>query len=140
MNGQLRRPGRGAALFCLVAGGGDAATGLLLLSMPVFVLSLLGIAEPGADAVVFLRFAGVFVGCVGLTYLYPWRWRGVHRERRLLVAVEVTAGFRLAVALFLGIAVSLRMMAAGWLLVAGYDGAVALVQLGLRSRGTFGHG
>jgi hypothetical protein len=83
---------------------------------------------------------GVFVGCVGLTYLYPWLFQDSRRERRLRAAVEIAAGFRLAVALFLGIAVSMGVMATGWLLVAGYDGAMALVQLGLRARGIFGHG
>lgn len=140
MNGQHERPGRAAALFCLVAGGGDALTGLLLLMAPLLVLSLLGIAKPGASAVPLLRFVGVFVGCVGLTCLYPWLFRGTRRERRLRAAVEITAGFRLAVALFLGLAVSVGVMQPGWLLVAGYDGSVALLQLGLRSRGTFGHG
>ena len=39
--------GRGPLLFCLLAGGGDALTGLLLLAAPRLVLRLLGAAVPG---------------------------------------------------------------------------------------------
>ncbi|HYU33877.1 MAG TPA: hypothetical protein VEW48_17120 [Thermoanaerobaculia bacterium] len=124
--------GRGPALFCLFAGGGDAATGLLLLIAPRLVLRLLGAATPEGDLVL-LRFVGVFVGCVGLAYLYPWI-----RKHRLMAAIEMTSGVRIAVALFLGIAVATGRLDLPWATVGAYDALVALAQLALLARGFFG--
>lgn len=133
MNG--RRP---AVLFCAVAGGGDALTGLLLVAAPALVLRLLGVAQPQGD-LVFLRFVGVFVGCVGLAYLYPWLLRdGAHRTGRVVTAVELTAVFRLAVALFLGVAVAAGGLDLPWATVGVYDALVAMAQLALLARGSFG--
>jgi hypothetical protein len=126
--------GRGPALFCLFAGGGDAATGLLLLMAPGLVLRLLGITAPGDDLIL-LRFVGVFVGSVGLAYLYPWLLRG---ESRLRTAIEITAGVRLAVALFLGFAVMAGQLDLPWATVGVYDALVATAQIGLLARGFFG--
>lgn len=129
---------RTAALFCLLAGGGDAVTGLLLITAPGLVISLLHLEIPDGGLGL-LRFVGVFVGCVGLAYLYPWLLTdGQRLERRVATAVEMTAGARLAVALFLGVAVTVGEMDAPWLAVAGYDAALALAQLGLLARGVFG--
>jgi hypothetical protein len=129
--------GRAAALFCLIAGGGDAATGFLLVAAPGLVLHLLGIDRPDGD-LVFLRFAGVFVGCVGLAYLYPWLWRdGARRNARLTTAIEITTGIRLAVALFLTCAVVSGALEPAWLTVGIYDMAIAILQLVLRARGAF---
>ena len=130
---------RGACLFCAIAGGGDAATGLLLLAAPRLVLRLLGIPHPGGD-LVFLRFVGVFVGCVGLSCLYPLFLRDrLRRARRVVAAVEMTAMFRLAVALFLGVTVAAGALELPWLTVGVYDAIVALAQIGLLARGEFGH-
>ena len=128
--------GRGPRLFCLVAGGGDAMTGLLLLAAPRLVLRLLGADVPGDSGgdLVLLRFVGVFVGSVGLAYLYPWLLRG---ESRLRTAVEITAGVRLAVALFLGFAVLTGQLDLPWATVGAYDALVATAQIGLLARGFF---
>ena len=127
----------GSRLFCLVAGGGDAATGLLLVAAPALVLRLLGIASSGDLA--YLRFVGVFVGCVGLAYLFPWLSRdGARRSRRMVSAVEMTAAVRLAVALFLGVAVAVGALDPPWATVGVYDAVVAVAQLGLLARGGFG--
>lgn len=127
--------GRGPALFCLFAGGGDAATGLLLLAAPGLVLRLLGVAVPGEDLVL-LRFVGVFVGSVGIAYLYPWLLRD--RSHRVRTAIEITAGVRLAVALFLGFAVLTGRLDLPWMTVGTYDALVASAQIGLLARGFFG--
>ncbi|HET9226561.1 MAG TPA: hypothetical protein VFR31_07825 [Thermoanaerobaculia bacterium] len=124
---------RRAYLFCAIAGGGDAATGLLLVAAPSLVLRLLGIPHPGGD-LVFLRFVGVFVGCVGLSCLYPLFLRS-----RMVAAAEMTAMFRLAVALFLGVAVATGALELPWVTVGVYDAIVALAQIGLLARGEFGH-
>ena len=129
--------GRGPVLFCLLAGGGDAATGLLLLAAPRLVLRLLGAADPGEDLVL-LRFVGVFVGCVGLAYLYPWLLRD--RGHRARAAIEITAGIRLAVALFLGCAILTGQLDLPWATVGAYDALVAMAQIGLLARGFFGAG
>ena len=129
--------GRGPVLFCLLAGGGDAATGLLLLAAPRLVLRLLGAADPGEDLVL-LRFVGVFVGCVGLAYLYPWLLRD--RGQRVRTAIEITAGIRLAVALFLGCAILTGQLDLPWATVGAYDALVAMAQIGLLVRGFFGAG
>lgn len=128
----------GPCLFCLVAGGGDAVTGLLLVAAPALVLRLLGIAAPSGD-LAYLRFVGVFVGCVGLAYLWPWLSRDAgRRSRRIVSAVEMTAGIRLAVALFLGVAVAAGTLDLPWITVGVYDALVATAQLGLLARGGFG--
>jgi hypothetical protein len=123
---------RAAGLFCLFAGLGDAATGILLVAAPALVLRLLGIAPVEND--VLLRFVGVFVGCVGLAYLYPWVLR---RRGRLRTAIEITAGVRLAVAIFLALAVLRGAMDEAWIPVGGYDALVAAAQLALLARGFF---
>ena len=130
---------KGARLFCAIAGGGDAATGLLLVAAPALVLRILGIAHPDGS-LVFLRFVGVFVGCVGLSYLYPWLLRdGFRRAGRVAAAFEITAGVRLAVALFLGVAVAAGALELPWATVGVYDAVVGLVQIGLLARGEAGH-
>ena len=130
----------GARLFCAIAGSGDAAAGLLLVSAPALALRLLGIPHPGGD-LVFLRFVGVFVGCVGLSCLYPLPLRDrLRRTRRVAAALEMTAMFRLAVALFLGVAVMVEALEPPWLTVGAYDAVVALAQIGLLVRGEPGHG
>ena len=131
---------KGTGLFCAIAGSGDAATGLLLVSAPALVLRLLGIAHADGESLVFLRFVGVFVGCVGLAYFYPWLMRDrLRRAGRVVAAFEITAGFRLAVALFLGVAVAAGALDLPWVTVGVYDAVVGLVQLGLLARGEPGH-
>jgi hypothetical protein len=123
-------------LFCLFAGLGDAATGVLLVAVPALVLRLLGISgDLAADPL--LRFVGVFVACVGIAYLYPWVLRGPLRGYRLRTAIEITAGARLAVAAFLAAAVLRATLDAAWIPVGGYDALVAAAQLALLARGFF---
>lgn len=124
---------RRAALLCLLAGGGDAGTGLLLVAAPALVLRLLRIA-PAGD-LTYLRFVGVFVGCVGLAYLYPWLLGGRRRAGRMAAVLEMTAGVRLAVALFLGLAVAGSRLALPWITVGIYDAVLAIAQLALLHRG-----
>lgn len=128
---------RARILFCLLAGGGDAVTGLLLVAAPSLVLSLLGLSPP-EGSLILLRFVGVFVGCVGLAYLYPWLLKA-NRDRRIVSALEITAGVRLAVALFIGVAVAEGQLELPWAAVGTYDAVVALAQLGLLVFGGVGH-
>lgn len=131
------RTSRWGMCFCLAAGAADSATGLLLLLSPSVVLGLLGIVDVASHAV-YLRFIGVFVGGVGLAYLAPWflpRWRG--DQARLMATIELTAFFRLAVALFVAVACAVGALASPWITVGVVDAGVALVQLALRANGVF---
>lgn len=132
---------RARTLFCLLAGGGDALTGLLLVAAPAFVARLLGLGLP-QGGLILLRFVGVFVGCVGFAYLYPWllfeEGGEERRARRIVSALEITAGVRLAVALFLGVAVAAAQLDLPWAAVGTYDAGVAIAQLGLLVFGSFG--
>lgn len=128
---------RGRTLFCLLAGGGDALTGLLLIAAPVLVLHFLGLNRPAGN-LAFVRFVGVFVGCVGLAYLYPWLlFDGERRKQRIISSLEITAGVRLAVALFLGVAVASSQLDLPWVLVGTYDALLASTQIGLLVFGVF---
>ena len=123
--------------FCLAAGAGDSATGALLLLSPSVALGFLGIADVTSHAV-YVRFIGVFVGGVGLAYFAPWilpRWRG--DQARVMAVIELTAFFRLAVALFVGVTCAVGALASAWLTVGVVDAGVAIVQLALRANGVF---
>ncbi len=120
----------------LCAGLGDFLAGVFLLVGPAWTLSLLATPVP-ADAV-FVRYLGVFVGMVGLAYFYgiaSWKWSGAIFPIR--VVWEVTALFRLAVALFLAAAMAAGQLPLRWAFVAGIDAEWALLQLLLISMGFF---
>ena len=112
-----------------MGGACDAATGLLLVGRPDLVLRLLGVSEPQPSAS--LRLVGVFVGVVGMTLLGAVR----SGPERLLHALAITAGFRLAVATFFTVAVAGSALEPAWLLVAAFDAAVGIVQLRLTREG-----
>ena len=115
-------------LFCFIAGLCDATTGLLLVLAPALTLRLMGI-EPAPSDPTFLRFVGVFVGGVGLSYLYPWALDARRREERVWTVLEVSAGLRLLVAAFVLTSVATGALVARWSMVAATDLAFALVQL-----------
>lgn len=116
--------------LCIAAGASDTGTGALLVVVPGFMLGVLGIPLP--TETVYLRFVGVFVGAVGLAYLYPLLLRDRDARRaRLIAALEWTAGVRLAVAGFVAVSVVVGALAEAWLLVGFFDAGVALAQFGL---------
>jgi hypothetical protein len=127
-----------ARALAVLGGGADAATGLLLLAAPARVLALLGAPQPAASplatAMLPWRWVGVFVGAVGLAYLYPLlpRWRNAARLRGVL---EVTALLRAAVALFVTATLLASALPPGWWLVAATDAALAASQVALLRRG-----
>lgn len=132
--GSLRWP---AILLLAGAGVGDLATGLALIASPGLVLALLGIPEP-AGAAVYLRFVGAFVAGVGAAYLYPALPWVARRPGRLATVAEVTALVRAGIALFLLVAVVSGELAAAWLVVAAFDGGLALAQAWMLGRGWIG--
>lgn len=115
----------------------DAATGVALVAAPGFTLARMGVPVPGAEALGFVRYVGVFVGAVGAAYLWALLAGGVARLRTVL---EVTLIARAGVGLLTGIAVGLGAFDRGWLIVTATDlGCVALqawmLRKGLDERG-----
>jgi len=125
---------RSIAVLCSLAGACDASTGLLLVAAPLIVLDLMGVAPAPAEPI-YLRFIGVFVGGVGLAYLYPWIGARARRRARVATVLEATAALRLAVGAFVLASVWARALPAAWLLVAATDVGVAVAQIGLLWRG-----
>jgi|GEM_PF-422207 len=131
LHARRQRIDRTVRLYSLAAGACDLTTGVLLIAAPFTVLGLMGVAATaGADLEgIYLRYVGTFVAAVGASYLYPLLLRG--GAERLPTVLEVTALVRGAVALFVTAAVAAGSLAAPWLLVAGVDGGLALVQIWL---------
>jgi len=114
-------------LISILAGGGDFATGLMLLGAPAQALALMGV--PAVREVVWIRYIGVFVACVGISYfggLLSWWDRG--SQTRLRVVWEFTALFRGMVGTFVGVEILLRALQPGWLTVVATDWFWALLQ------------
>ena len=109
--------------LALAAGAMDTATGVGLVLLPVWTLQRMGIAPPGPEALGFVRFVGVFVGAVGLSYLVAW---GRGHDRALRTVFDITRLFRTGAGVFTGVMV----FAAVWLGVAfasRYSSLAALV-------------
>jgi len=116
--------------FCMLAGLCDGLTGLLLVIAPNVTLGLMGI-EPTTEPIL-IRFIGVFVGGIGAAYWHPW-WGHtstlVNRETGLRTLLEITALCRIAVGLFVTVAILQGALALPWWLVAATDLALASAQL-----------
>jgi hypothetical protein len=103
---------------------------VLLVADPAIVVRLLRLAPAPAEPV-YLRFVGVFVGAVGLAYFYPLLRSGARDWAQVVAVLEITAAFRVAVAVFVVASVVVRALGAAWLAVAASDLAVAGFQLAL---------
>jgi hypothetical protein len=113
--------------YSLIAGLGEAATGLLLVAAPALALRLMRV-PPVTEGAIFLRWVGVFVLGVGLAYLVPLRQRR-GRLAELAAVWRLTSLLRGAVAGFVVAAVAARALPAAWLTVGIYDGVLAAGQL-----------
>ncbi|MCU0797658.1 MAG: hypothetical protein MUF31_17185 [Akkermansiaceae bacterium] len=105
-----------------VVGLMDALTGLMLIVCPAWVLSQLGLAEMAGESMLFLRWIGVFVASVGMSYAWAFRGDGSAVWRftslvRVMVAVFVTAN------------IVAGSLAPAWAGVAVTDAVVAAVQI-----------
>lgn len=103
-------------------GAMDATTGILLVCCPAWVLGAIGVDSMGEESMVFLRWIGVFVGAVGMSYAFAFRGDGPAVWRftalvRMLVAAFVTTN------LFSG------SLPPAWAGVAVTDAVVAGVQI-----------
>jgi hypothetical protein len=121
-------------LYQYLAGLSDTGAGVLLITAPAFTLGLMGltvIPEP----VAFVRFIGVFVFSVGLTYLWAaLRWPLTSRTHiAWSTQWMITALIRSLVALFVLGQVASGAIELRWLTVAFSDGLFAVIQIvGLR--------
>lgn len=131
MNSRLRR---WLVLYQCIAGLCDTCTGLLLVAAPVWTLGMMSlhvIPQP----VAFVRYIGVFVLSVGLTYLWALlRWPlTAHAHIGWSTQWKITALTRTLVALFILWQVAVAAIETGWIAVAFTDGAFAICQwIGLR--------
>lgn len=122
---------RFARWFAVAAGGGDFLTGLGLVALPALTLGAMGVAAPGAEALVFLRFIGAFVGAVGASY---WVALASRRPDRLWAVFRVTLVLRASAGTFVLGAVATGALAWPWLSVTATDFLIAAVQMWLLGR------
>ena len=118
-----------------LVGLSDAGTGMLLYVAPTYTLQLMGVHAPG-DAAPYVSYVGAFVLSVGIACLYGVRLvvRRAPLERLEMVWL-LTTFTRSAVAVYLLKCVLAQELEAGWLFVAFFDGAIAVIQgVGLRRR------
>ncbi len=129
-------PRRAVALISLIAGGGDFVAGLLLALAPAKALVLMG--APMMKDLVLIQFVGVFVACVGASYLLgllSWLWTG--SWARLRTVWELTILFRIAAGTFVALQIAKGNFLWAWASVPATDWTWALVQAVLLRLGFF---
>ena len=120
-----------AVALAWAAGAMDLATGLGLVGLPAWTLTAMRVPVPGAEALVFVRFVGAFVGAVGATYL----WAARRPAERLRIAFLATMWFRGSAAGYVAAAVLAGWLASGWVTVSATDGALVAAQAWLLAKG-----
>ena len=119
-------------LFLYQYGAGlcDTSTGVLLIAAPAWTLGVMGLRVV-PQPVAFVRYIGVFVLSVGLTYLWSAiRWPLMpHAHIAWTAQWKITALFRSLVALFVAWQVASAAIEPRWISVAFSDGAFALIQI-----------
>ena len=125
--------------YQLLTGISDTSTGALLMIAPQLVLELLRLQAPSGQTV-YLSLVGTFVLAVGISNLYGAFVIFCGGGRRDLEMVWLLTAFtRSSVAIFVFQQVMASTLAAGWLLVAIFDGMCVMIQaVGLR-RGWLAH-
>lgn len=126
MNPPIRR---WLILYQYAAGLCDTGTGLVLVAAPAWTLGLMGLSII-PQPVAFVRYIGVFVFSVGLTYLWAaLRWPHTeHAHIGWATQWKITALIRTLVALFVVWQVTTGEIENKWITVALSDGAFALIQ------------
>lgn len=118
--------------YAVCVGAMDALTGLALVAAPVMTLGLMGAGAPGAEAVEYVRFIGVFVAAVGVSYL----WLAAARAPAVFRAgLWVTLFFRLGAGGFALTAVLRGAFDAGWWVVGATDLSCVAVQAWFLGKG-----
>ena len=133
------RLARGAWWYQVAAGSCDTATGLLLVAAPTMTLGLMGLTVK-PEPLALVRYVGVFVLAVGLSYLWLAAEGPAMAGERWRTQWQITALVRTLVAVFVSWQVAVGGLEVRWLSVAATDATFAAVQwLGL-SRGWFDDG
>jgi hypothetical protein len=114
-----------------LVGAMDFLTGVALVAVPALTLRVMGVGVPGAEALGFVRFVGVFVGAVGASYLLAVPARAAGGLRAML---GFTLVVRASVGLFTGAAVAVGMLERGWLVVTVTDLGCAVLQAWILTR------
>jgi hypothetical protein len=116
-------------LYQYIAGLCDSTTGLLLIAAPEWTLHLIGLTEIPRP-IAFVRYIGVFVFSVGLSYLWAaTRWPLTARAHiGWSTQWKITAMIRTLVALFVAWQVAAAGIEGKWITVALSDGAFAIFQ------------
>lgn len=122
-----------ARFLALGAGTMDLATGAGLVIAPAWTLARMGVDAPGAEALVFLRWVGAFVGAVGASYLVALARGGDGRPLREVFVTTLL--FRLAAGGYCAAAVATGALGPRWLVVAAIDLGLAAAQAWLLRRG-----
>ncbi len=121
-------------LYQYLAGLCDASTGLLLIAAPVWTLGLMGLSVI-PQPLVFVRYIGVFVLSVGLTYLWAalaWPLTS-HAHIGWSTQWGITALIRTLVAVFVVWQIAAGALESKWITVALSDATFAVIQwIGLR--------
>jgi uncharacterized protein YjeT (DUF2065 family) len=126
--------------FQYAAGLGDTCTGLLLVLAPELAARLMHVTILPSP-IVFLSYIGIFVLCVGLSYLWVawitslgWGSASVWQTQWV-----ITGLIRSSVAIFLAISIATGRLDPAWTLVALTDGVIACVQWLGMYRGWLSH-
>lgn len=117
-------------LYQVIAGLCDTSTGVLLVGFPDYTLSgLIGITVLPQRP--FIRFIGVFVLSVGITYFWSLIRYPLHNNGAAVWTTQwkITALIRSLVALFILWQVGAHTLEYRWLAVALTDGIFAAVQI-----------
>jgi len=114
--------------LALGAGAADFCSGLGLALVPAQVLSLMGLAVPGGEALIWLRWVGAFVWAVGASYLLALVLGG---EARLRTLLELTIPFRFSAGIFGTVAIASGWLSLGWASVPVIDFALVIAQIWL---------
>jgi hypothetical protein len=122
------KPRRLAQWFALIAGSMDLLTGVGLVFLPELTLRVMQVAPLDAEALVFFRWVGAFVGSVGASYFWALARGG---EARLRTVFEITALCRLFVGLFSAWSVIQGSLSLAWISVPVTDLALAGAQVWL---------
>lgn len=115
-----------ARVLALVAGGMDFATGVGMVLWPTLTLSLMLV--PGAEALIYARFVGVFVGAVGASYLLAWL---SGQQEQLRGVLRFTLPFRLGAGSYCAVAVAVGWLSPMWLSVTAVDFGLVAAQIWL---------
>jgi hypothetical protein len=122
--------------LALGAGSMDFCTGLGLIFAPKMMVTLMGVALPGVETVVWVRWVGAFVWAVGGSYLLALALGGAARLRMVL---EFTILFRFAAGVVSAVAIIMGWLAPAWASVPVTDLALVAAQAWLLRKGGWDH-